>query len=344
LLDPERWRTIEPLLDDALALPDAGARAEWLSALRERSPALARDVGALLANEAVADERDFLAGPLATPATARGIGDYVFDRPLGDGGTSSVWLAHRAEAPEERVAVKVLDIALRGSVGDARFRSEGAMLARLAHPSIVRLLAASVSPTGEPYLVLEFVEGAPIDDFARERELTIVECVGLVRQMLDALVHAHATRIVHRDLKPSNVLVTASGTVKLLDFGIAKLLDDVGRGERSRLSQLGGPPMTPAFAAPEQVCGETITAATDVYAVGVLLYLLVTGRHPTMRDDQNLEEALESLISVAPPPADAGALDPIIARSLCKAPTDRYPSADAFARDLDLYLARPISG
>ena len=344
MIDRERWRAIEPLVDDVLALPDARARAEWLSALRERAPALARDVAALLAKEAVADASDFLTAPLTAPGTPRGVGAYVFERPLGHGGTSSVWLAHRLDAPEERVAVKLLDVALRGSVGEDRFRSEGEMLARLAHPSIVRLLEASVSPAGEPYLVMEFVEGLPIDEFARARGLTVLERVGLVRQVVDALEHAHAARIVHRDLKPSNLLVTATGTVKLLDFGIAKLLDDAGRGELAPLTKRGGPPMTPAFAAPEQVVGDAITAATDVYAVGVLLYLLVAGRHPTMGDNQGIKEAFDALLGVDPPPANCGDLDPILARSLKKAPLDRYASAAALARDLDFYLARHSGG
>jgi len=340
LIDRERWRVIEPLVNNVLALPDARARAVWLDALREREPALASEIAALLVNEEVADRRDFLSTPLAAPAAPRGIGDYVFDRPLGDGGTSSVWLAHRPDAPHESVAVKLLDIALRGSVAEDRFRHEGAVLAQLAHPSIVRLLEASVSAAGEPYLVLEFVEGTPIDEFARARRLTVFERVALVRQMLDALSHAHAARIVHRDLKPSNVLVTENRTVKLLDFGIAKLLDSAGRGERTRLTERGGPPMTPAFAAPEQVIGAAITAATDVYVVGVILYLLVAGRHPTLRDHQSIDEALEALVSVDPSPAGAGELDPILARSLRKSPADRYASATAFSRDLDLYLAR----
>ncbi|HKW47010.1 MAG TPA: serine/threonine-protein kinase [Gemmatimonadaceae bacterium] len=340
MIDRERWRAIEPLVNDALALPNARDRADWLDALRERAPELAQDVAALLAKEAVADARDFLTAPLAAPGAPHGVGGYVFERPLGDGGTSSVWLAHPVDVPETRVAVKLLDFALRGSVGEDRFRSEGEMLARLSHPSIVRLLEASVSPAGEPYLVLEFVEGTPIDDFARARALTVFERVDLVRQVLDALEHAHAARIVHRDLKPSNVLVTTTGKVKLLDFGIAKLLDDAGRGERARLTKRAGPPMTPAFAAPEQVVGDAITAATDVYAVGVLLYLLVTGRHPTMRDNQGIDEAFDALLSVAPRPAGCGDLDPILAKSLHKAPQDRYASAAALARELDLYLTR----
>jgi eukaryotic-like serine/threonine-protein kinase len=344
LIDRERWRAIEPLMDDVLALTDARARAEFLRDLNERAPALAHDVIGLLASEAVADAREFLVAPLAPPAPPRSIGPYVLEQPLGSGGTSSVWLARHGDAPTVRVAVKMLDMALRGSVGEERFRSEGATLARLAHPSIVRLLEASVSPNGEPYLVLELVEGTPIDEFARARGLTVAGCVRLVRQVLEALIHAHAARIVHRDLKPSNVLVDASGTVKLLDFGIAKLLDDAGRGERTRLTQRGGTPMTPAFAAPEQLLGEAITAATDVYAVGVLLYLLVTGRHPTMREHQSIVDALESLVDAEPPPAGAGELDAILARALRKKPAERHPSAAALAADLDEYLTRQAGG
>lgn len=340
MIDRERWLAIEPFFDDALAIADADARAEWLRALRERDPAVARDVASLLATEAAADARDFLVAPLPTPDAPRGIGAYVFERPLGDGGSSSVWLAHRADTPAARVAVKLLDVALRGSIGEHRFRREGAMLARLDHPSIVRLLEASVSSAGEPYLVLEFVEGTPIDQFARARGAKISDRVRLVRQILDALVHAHAARIVHRDLKPSNVLVTENGTVKLLDFGIAKLVDASGRGELTHLSRRGGPPMTPAFAAPEQITGTSITPATDLYAIGVLLYLLVAGCHPTLRDDQSIVETLDAIVKAEPLPAGAGELDPIIARALRKAPMERHPSAAALAADLDDWLAR----
>ena len=338
MLDRERWRAIEPLLNDALAIDDAGARAQWLAALQQRAPRLAQDVMTLLKSEEAADARQFLAAPLPPPGAPRGIGDYVFERPLGDGGSSSVWLAHRADAPTARVAVKLLDIALRGSVAEERFRAEAAVLARLEHPSIVRLLEWSVSSLGEPYLVLEYIEGTPIDEFARARQLTIVDRVRLVRQVLDALIHAHAARIVHRDLKPSNVLVTADGIVKLLDFGIAKMVDAAGRGVRTRASTMGGAPMTPAFAAPEQFTGGVITASTDVYAVGVLLYLLVSGRHPTMRAKQSMGEALDALVTVEPLRAGAGELDPILARALRKSPSERHGSAAELAGKLDAWL------
>ena len=341
MIDRERWRAIAPLLDDALALDDAAARAAWFADLRERAPLLAHDVMTLLESEAAAEAREFLAAPLAPPAAPHGIGEYVFERPLGDGGSSSVWLAHHAQAPATRVAVKVLDFALRGSVTEQRFRDEAAMLARLEHPCIVRLLEWSVSALGEPYLVLEFVEGTPIDEFVRGRGLAIADRVRLVRQVLDALIHAHAVRIVHRDLKPSNLLVTTEGRVKLLDFGIAKLLDGAGRGERTRSSAIGGAPMTPAFAAPEQVTGAAITAATDVYAVGVLLYLLVSGRHPTMGEKRNIPEALDALITVEPLAAGAGKLDRILVRALRKRPSERYPNAVALAGELDRYLEHP---
>ena len=345
MLDAERWRAIEPLLDDVLALPDAGSRAEWLRALGEHAPELARDVAALLASETAANTRDFLAAPLPPPGAPHGIGAYVFERPLGDGGSSSVWLAHHVDTPATRVAVKLLDVALRGSVGEERFRREGATLARLQHPSIVRLLEVFVSTAGEPCLVLEFVDGITIDEFARERGLDVVDRVRLVRQVLDGLSHAHAARVVHRDLKPSNVLVTTEGAVKLLDFGIAKLLGETGHGELTLLTKRGERPMTPAFAAPEQVTGGAITAATDVYAVGVMLYHLVTGQHPTMPDDdQSIGGALDALLTVDPPPAGAGELDPILAHALRKAPAERHQSAAALASDLDNYLVRHSRG
>ena len=180
------------------------------------------------------------------------------------------------------MAVKLLTLALFDPVGRERFRREGNALARLTHPNIARLIDAGVAqgPTagGQPYLVLEYVDGVRIDHYCDERRLAPAERLALFQQVLAAVAHAHASLIVHRDLKPSNILVTGDGTVKLLDFGIAKLLDgEGGAAERTELTEAGGAPLTPEYAAPEQVTGGAITTATDVYALGVLLYLLLAG-------------------------------------------------------------------
>jgi serine/threonine-protein kinase len=261
----------------------------------------------------------------------------------------SVWLARRSDGRfEGRAAVKLLNLALLSPAGQERFRREGSVLARLAHPGIARLLDAGVSASGQPYLILEYVDGQRIDVFVKERGLSLEERVRLVLQVLDAVGDAHANLIVHRDLKPSNILVTRDGTVKLLDFGIAKLLDD-GGGERTALTVDGGRALTPEFAAPEQVRGEPVTTTTDVYATGVLLYLLLSGRHPTAEGCHAPGDVIRALLDVGPAGLGLGDLDSILAKALRKAPGERYPSVAAFADDLGRFLghesvsARPDS-
>ena len=226
VIDGERWRALEPLLDRALEL-SGSERESWLSALRESTPGLATDLVAILSGEGAADEHGFLAEPLlALEPSLEGVslGAYTLERPLGQGGMGSVWLAHRSDGLYTgRAAVKFLNLALLTPSGQTRFRREGSMLARLAHPGISRLLDAGVAANNQPYLVLEYVEGQPIDRYASEHHLSVEDCLRLILQVLNAVGHAHANLIVHRDLKPSNILVTRDGTAKLLDFGIGKL-------------------------------------------------------------------------------------------------------------------------
>ncbi|HEX6964677.1 MAG TPA: serine/threonine-protein kinase, partial [Gemmatimonadaceae bacterium] len=274
VMDRDHWRVLEPLLDHALEL-SVEARASWLDALRDESPALAGELATLLSGEEAADQRGFLNVPLGVRPEGMEIGAYTLERALGQGGMGSVWLARRTDGRFEGfAAVKLLNLALLGPAGQARFRREGSVLARLTHPGIARLMDAGVCASGQPYLVLEYVDGEPIDRYADAHHLPLDARVRLVLDVLAAVGHAHANLIVHRDLKPSNILVTRDGVVKLLDFGIAKLLrDDLAEG-RSALTAESAHLMTPEFAAPEQVSGGTITTATDVYACGVLLYLL----------------------------------------------------------------------
>src|SRR6185295_17532586 len=206
---------------------------------------------------------------------------------IGQGGMGTVWLAERCDGRfEGRAAIKLLNIALMGRAGEERFRREGNILARLTHPHIAHLVDAGVSPTGQPYLVLEHVDGQRIDDYCNTHALGIEARLRLFLDVLDAVAHAHANLIVHRDLKPANVLVRVDGQVKLLDFGIAKLLEgdadwgNLRAAESSALTRDGVAALTPEYAAPEQVTGGQITTATDVYALGLLLYVLLTGQHP----------------------------------------------------------------
>ena len=286
----------------------------------------------------------------------------------------SVWLARRSDGRYEgEAAVKLLNLALLDPIGAERFRREGTLLARLGHPHIARLLDAGVAEGGQPYLVLERVLGERIDRYCDERRLSSDARIRLFLDVLAAVAHAHANLIVHRDLKPSNILVTTDGTVKLLDFGIATLLEEGGTGSTaSTLTDVGGArALTPEYAAPEQVAGEPVTTATDVYSLGVLLYLLLAGRHPTGAGSRTAADHLSAVLNTVPPrlgagltPEAAGArsasaerlrrlyagdLENIVAKALKKRPQERYLTVAAFAADLRRYLghepvtARPDS-
>jgi serine/threonine-protein kinase len=344
-LDHERWRELEPLLDHALTLPEA-ARAAWLEELRAASPELVVELSALLSTEEEADRRGFLADPPTMSLAGQQLGAYTLERPLGQGGMGSVWLARRTDGRfEGKAAVKLMNLALLSPTGQERFRREGTALARLTHPGIARLLDAGVAPSGQPYLVIEYVDGQRIDAFAAARSLSRQERIGLVLQVLAAVGHAHANLIVHRDIKPSNILVAADGSVKLLDFGIAKLLEGEGDGERSALTGDGGA-LTPDYAAPEQVRGEPVTTATDVYACGVLLYLLLSGRHPTSGNTPSPTPAVavRGVLDIEPPRLGLGDLDTILDKALRKAPGERYQTAAALADDLRRYTRQePVS-
>src|SRR5438552_4753893 len=214
----------------------------------------------------------------------------------------SVWLARRSDGRfEGKVAVKLLNAALVGRAGEERFRREGDILARLTHPHIARLIDAGVSATGQPYLVLEFVEGERIDHYCDDRRLDVAARLRLFLDVLAAVGHAHANLIVHRDIKPSNVLVAGDGSVKLLDFGIAKLLEDEAQaGEATELTREAGRALTPEFAAPEQVLGAPVTTVTDVYALGVLLYVLLGGQHPAGESTHSAAELIKAIVDESP--------------------------------------------
>ena len=283
-LDPARWHRLSALLDQALDL-DPGGRAALLASLRETSPDVAESLHDLLAELDQVEESRFLeaepdVAELPFPCGGQTIGAYTLDRPLGAGGMGAVWLGRRSDGRfEGQVAIKLLNLALLDARGQERFRREGSVLARLSHPNVARLLDAGVSASGQPYLILEYVDGQPIDAFANAHRLSVADRLRLVLDVLAAVGHAHANLIVHRDLKPSNILVSSDGTVKLLDFGIAKLLAPDGQELLGPLTR-DGRALTPDFAAPEQIRGGPISVAADVYALGVLLYLIVCGRRP----------------------------------------------------------------
>jgi tetratricopeptide (TPR) repeat protein len=373
--DTARWRVISPLLD-ALLDADEARREAMLAELRRENPALAAEIAALLGQRAAIATADFLEGSAIDFASAptlagRVIGNYTLERPLGEGGMGIVWLAKRSDGRfEGYAAVKLLNLGLFMREGAERFRHEGSVLARLTHPNIARLFDAGIAEGGQPYLVLEYVDGEPIDRWCDRQSLNIKARLRLFLDVLAAVAHAHSNLILHRDLKPSNILVAQGGQVKLLDFGIAKLLDEQQQAapatQQAYLTHLTERAFTLDYAAPEQVQGGVVTMATDVYALGVLLYVLLSGTHPTSTGDTASRlERLHAIVDNEPTRvSDAvlrsssviggqparrrarvlrGDLDNIIAKALKKAPAERYRSADAMADDIQRYLdGRPV--
>ncbi|HKQ15222.1 MAG TPA: serine/threonine-protein kinase [Steroidobacteraceae bacterium] len=353
-IDKHRWSVLSPLLDELLDA-DVGVRVARLAHIRDTDSDLADDLSALLHRQSAIDEQGFLEG-VATPLPAeptlagRTVGSYTLERSLGRGGMGAVWLAHRSDGRYAgRVAIKLLNLSLLGRGGTERFKREGSALARLTHPNIARLIDAGVTGDGQPYLVLDYVEGEPIDRWCEDRKLDVQARVSLFLQVLAAVAHAHSKLILHRDLKPANILVTSEGRVKLLDFGIAKLMDDKHPHTSPALTRAGHA-FTPEYAAPEQVQGAEVTTATDVYALGVLLYSLLTSRHPTADPSQTPVDRLRAVVDIDPVrPSETvralrGDLDNIIAKALKKLPAERYGTVAALGEDLQRYLNRqPVS-
>ena len=326
----DRWSEISPLLDEALDL-SGSAREAWLADLERRAPELAVHVRSCLLGVAELADRKFLETSvrkqLPVGLEGRALGAYTLERPLGYGGMGTVWLAHRSDGRfEGQVAVKLLNLAFVGHPSEQRFEREGRVLARLQHPNIARLLDAGVEADRQPYLVLEYVRGERIDQYCKRRNLGIEQRIRLFLDVLAAVAHAHSNLVVHRDLKPSNILVTEQGAVKLLDFGIAALLSG-GGDEVTALTRNIGPGFTPAYAAPEQLLGQAITTATDVYALGVVLFELLAGKRPPTLEDE------------APRLSVQDDLDNIVAMALRRNPGERYRTAEAFANDLRHFLA-----
>jgi eukaryotic-like serine/threonine-protein kinase len=268
----------------------------------------------------------------------RVFGSYALERPLGQGGMSSVWLARRIDGRfEGYAAIKFLDLALVDAQGVERFRQEGHVLARLDHANIARLIDAGVTDDGQPYLVLEYVEGVSLDRWCESHSLDAAARVRLFLEVLAAVAHAHSKLILHRDIKPANILVTPHGHVKLLDFGTAKILD-IGAALPLAPTTAHADAFTLDYAAPEQVQGAEVTTATDVYALGVILYELLTGRHPTAGTAQTPIAKARAIVETEPARSLRGDLDNILAMALRKAPDARYQTAEAFADDLRRYL------
>jgi serine/threonine-protein kinase len=363
--DRARWQAVSPLLGELLDATPA-ERQQRLAEISAEDGALGADLASLLALQAQVETEGFLESTALDVVAhelslaGRAVGNYTLERELGAGGMGTVWLARRSDGRYQgSVAVKLLNLGLLGRTGAQRFRREGNALARLAHPNIARLIDAG-DVDGHPYLVIEYVDGLPIDAWCDTRTLGVEARIRLFLQVLSAVAYAHSQLILHRDLKPSNILVTTGGDVKLLDFGIAKLLaEESSTAPRTELTQLGGRALTPDYAAPEQVQGADVSTATDVYALGVLLFQLLAGAHPTARPAQTPVERLRAIVEGDPIRASEAAraggadvatrrattpdrlarvlrgdLENILATALRKAPGERYANAAALADDL----------
>jgi tetratricopeptide (TPR) repeat protein len=355
--DPAAWQRLAPYLDRALDL-DPGERERWLADIAATEPQVATEVRRFLQEHVELDAKGFLEhSPIVPPAwpaarsdfTGRQIGAYQVERLIGRGGMSAVWLASRADGRfEGHCAIKFLNRSISHPGVAERFRREGQALARLTHPHVARLLDAGTLDEGQPYLVLEYVPGSHIDRYCADKSLDVKARVRLFVNVVAAVADAHANLIVHRDLKPSNVLVTGEGVVKLLDFGIAKLLDpESGAGETAP-TRWEDAALTPEYSAPEQLLGEPVSTATDVYQLGMLLYVLLVGRHPLQVSGTRTEKiraALDGRLPLASSFTDGpfrkelrGDLDAILSMALRRDPQERYVTAAALGEDLLRYL------
>ena len=358
-LDPARWEIAARLFDEVADL-SAGDRAAHLAAATD-DPEIRTVVEALVsADRQATPVLDASPGELAGAARSTTgddaelhgarVGAWRIIREIGRGGMGAVYLAERADGEyEKRAAIKVVKRGMDTDEILRRFRRERQILASLEHPNIARLHDGGVTADGRPFLVMEHVEGERIDRYAEGQRLDVDTRLALMISVCRAVEYAHQRRIVHRDIKPSNILVTAGGEVRLLDFGIARLLDDDLEGGTARTGT-GRQLLTPAYASPEQLAGSAVTPAGDVYALGVLLHELLTGRRPPdpLTPSTSGASTGRPKRRLDPPsrvgPADVrrrlrGDIDTIVARATDDRPEARYPSAGALADDLERHLA-----
>lgn len=353
-MDPERWNRLSSVFINARERP-SGERAAFLAEICGDDPALLQEVESMLAADMVGSELRLERGVLGHLPAGTRLGPYLVDALVAEGGMGEVYRAERVDGSyRQTVAIKVLRPGYRTAEAVRRFRLERQVLARLEHPDIAAILDGGTTRDGRPYLVLQYVAGIPITEFCLGKPLE--ERLRLLSRVARVVQFAHGRLIVHRDLKPSNILVQSDGSPRLLDFGIAKLLDP-GSGEG--LAPATRPDtrlLTPEHAAPEQLRGEPVSTATDVYALGVLLYSLLCGRRPFPTKGRQLTELEASILEDQPAPPSTligdrverrtvgGDLDRIALMALRKEPDRRYGSAAAFADDLDRYLeGKPVS-
>jgi tetratricopeptide (TPR) repeat protein len=340
-MTPERWQRIKAILEE-IDIAKEGERETILDRLVEADPELRREVQPFLDDAGAGTLIHGMIGEQAasfsqTPGRQERLGHYQLVRRIGQGGMGAVYEAVRIDDFHKKVALKIVKQGLDSDFARKRFVQERQLLASLEHPYIARLLDGGETDDGSPYLVLEFVDGEPITEYCAKLDRTAR--LGLFLKVCAAVEHAHRNLVVHRDLKPANILVTASGEPKLLDFGIAKLLDP-GASQ----TQTGFAALTPDYASPEQVRGEPITTASDVYSLGVILYRLLTGRQPYHLDTATALQ-MDRVICQEPPaaPGLGGELDHILLMVLRKEPERRYAGVQRLAEDIERFLDnRPV--
>ena len=328
------WAEVEGLFHRALEQPEP-LRAAFVNHAAETDARLRTEVLGLL--RAHTGSHPFLDAPSvsALPVGMR-LGPYELERIVGAGGMGTVYLARRADRQfDKHVAIKLVNLGLAAELTGDRVRLERQILARLEHPNVARLLDSGVSEFGQPYLVMEWIEGVPLDRWVADRTPALPQKLELWLQVAAAVGYAHRSLIVHRDLKPSNVLVTSDGIPKLVDFGIARLLDESAVASATQTQRF-----TPLYASPEQIRGQAFSTSTDVYSLGVLLFELVVGAHPFASLADSPVEQSQAILDtpVAVPsnvPADLAA---ILQMALRKEPERRYASVDQFADDVRRYL------
>src|SRR5213080_3410689 len=367
----ERWKRVDAVFEQALELPQ-DQRAAFLQENCNSDAEVRREVESLLNSHERAGNfidqpslffaDDTLRDNGSTLQAAELIGSYRIVRELGRGGMGAVYLAERAdEQYKKRVAIKLIK---RGMDTDAvlrHFRNERQILANFDHPNIARLFDGATTDDGLPYFVMEYIEGLPINEYCAAHKISLIERLKLFREVCAAVSYAHRHTVIHRDIKMSNILVTSEGIPKLLDFGIAKILTP-GAGAEALMTMTSLRPMTPEYASPEQVRGEPVTTASDVYSLGVVLYELLTGRSPyrlTTHSPREVERAITEQEPMRPSTATGlhrnqhselsnrkllrGDLDNILLMALRKEPARRYQTVDQFAEDIRRHLeSRPV--
>ncbi|HKD18434.1 MAG TPA: serine/threonine-protein kinase, partial [Thermoanaerobaculia bacterium] len=349
-MTPEEWRRVKAILEDALEHPE-DERHSYIDRacgedldLREHVRALARaaegDGGMLDATDAVAAGAEV---PEPPGRAGERVGAYALEAEIARGGMGVVYLARRADAEfQKKVAIKLMRPGLIGEADLRRFKSERQIAAALDHPNIARLLDGGTTAAGEPYFVMEYVEGRPLLEFCRSHRLPPRARLDLFRRICDAVQYAHQHLVVHRDLKPGNILVAEDGTPKLLDFGIAKLMS--GPEGITEPTATFERVLTPEYASPEQVRGRPVTTASDVYSLGVILYELVTDEKPYRIESSDPAELVRLVCERDPDRPStrtaglSGDLDAIVLKAMRKEPEQRYRSVAALSDDLGRYL------